>query len=460
MKDKDFRLHHPGRPVALGGALALPLILLVTLIGYAGRFGEWRATEFQLLNLDDEPADFVARFYDLGGTEVYSFTASIPARQTQYFQPEAAEPGLDPSFTGTLHVETDQQVVGAVMHFASTEIPGFNGNDVFQMGSDTVTDTEYYAAFVQHSDLPGGFNSQILISNLGPEETEARVRIISPDGDYGLNRVDVPVRGTVTVDLGDPTVLPTDTFSVGAASIQSQNDWPLWVEIVRANDTQWAIYTPSPAGSTLWHAPLIPAYQPGLLTPTVSIQNIGDTAGRAAVCATDSGQCQVVDLGAKWNTRIDVTSLDAESYIISSTMPVAAAVNIDGVSGSTAYAAGGAGQTGTHLAAPMLFSDYQGFSTTLCVYNSGTTTATVFVTFVGSQTTWVANRIAPNSIKRFGPLPGETHYSARVAADQPVMGLVEGIGSGVEDGYFIYWATPYGAPPLPPPTFLPLVLAE
>jgi hypothetical protein len=116
---------------------------------------------------------------------------------------------------------------------------------------------------------------------------------------------------------------------------------------------------------------------------------------------------------------------------------------------------------GHHLAAPMLFDGYQSFVTTLWVYNTGAITTTVTITYVGTLTPVVrSEEISPDSVKDFGPILGVLHYSALVAADQPILALVEGANSNREDGRFTYWATPYVplyVPP-PPPVYLPLVM--
>jgi hypothetical protein len=439
---------HPWRPLALGAALALSLILLLTVISYAGRHATWQATEFQVLNLEDVPADLTARFYDPTGMEVYSRTYHLLPGHTEYYKPEQGD--LDPAFVGALHVETEQEIAGAVMHVATTTVPGFGGDDVFSMYSDDITDTHYLVPYVQRPSLDGdSARICLLITNLGPEDVQVTIEFYDQTGTGPLEVFEtIPAFGSIT---HLPNYL-NETF-VGSAIVLA--DQPIWVDIVEFNDTQWAVYAAPPRGSTLLYAPLVPAYRPGLVTPTIGIQSVAPA--QVAICRTDDQSCQDVNL--EMSNRIEVTSNVASPYIITSTGPIAAKVSVEGAGGHLAYTAGGEEQIGNHLAAPMLFDGYHGFTTTLWVYNTGEVTAAVTVTYIGTEGEArldMSASIGPDQVQGFGPALGQPHYAALVKADQPILGLVEGSSTTREDGRFAYWATPFV-----PPTrlvYLPLVI--
>lgn len=446
MRNESFRFR-PWRSCVLGAVLAVSLILLLTLVSYAGRHATWQATEFQVLNLDNVPADLTARFYDPGGVEVFSMTHRISPGQTEYYKPE--QMGLDPAFVGMLHVETEGRIAGAVMHVATTTVPSFNGNDVFSMYSDNITDTHYLIPYVRRPSPAGEFVLiYFLITNLGPTDAQVSIKFYNQTGTVAWTF------DTLIPSFGSITHWPEylEPGFVGSATVLA--DQPIWVDIVEISDTQWAVYPAPTKGSTLLYAPLVPAYWPGLVTPTISIQSA--TPAQVAICPTDDQSCQDVNL--EMSNRIEVTSNVASPYIITSTGPIAAKVSVEGAGGHFAYTAGGEEQIGYHLAAPMLFDDYHGFTTTLWVYNTGRITATVTLAYVGTEAgarLGFSASIGPDQVEGFGPALGQPHYAALVSADQPILGLVEGSSAIREDGRFAYWATPFIPPPLL--FYLPLV---
>jgi hypothetical protein len=454
VRTKNVRCH-PWRPLALGAALALSLILLLTVISYAGRHATWQATEFQVLNLEDVPADLTARFYGPVGEEVFSFTHRLSPGQTAYYKPE--EMGLAPEFVGTLYVETEQQVAGAVMHVATTTFPGLGGNDVFQMMADDITSTFYIVPYVQRPLSPEDFGSHILVSNLATETAMVAVAIYDAAGvPADTPEFAVPVHGSWMLSLSELGGLPPE-FIAGSAVINANQ--PIRVDIVESTASQWRVYSAPIGESDVLYAPLVPANEPGVVTPTISVRNLSAIDAVVTVCSTDDGSCQESNLALAASTRMVVTSTTASPYTITSNVPVAAVVSAEGVGGSFSYAAGGEEQIGYHLAAPMLFDGYRGFTTTLWVYNTGKVTAAVTVTYVGTEGEArldLSASIGPDQVEGFEPALGQPHYAALVTADQPILGLVEGSSTTREDGRFAYWATPFV-----PPTwlvYLPLVI--
>jgi len=452
----------------LAAALALALTLLLAVISYAGRHADWAATEFQLQNLDSVPAEFTAHFYDPDGSEVFVFTGAIPPGRNAFYQPE--QMGLDPAFVGTLRVETDQQIAGAVMHVATTTIPGFNGNDVFEMFPDDTTHTTYFAPYIERSLSPDGLCSLILISNLGSVGATVDIHILNPDGTLALaHQITILVDGSGTVNLAAMTALPPG-FTIGSAVITAEQ--PIQVDIVGVSEAQWAIYAAPFYSSTLLYAPRVQGYQPGVVAPTISLQNVSATTAQVTICPAE-GPCSNYELAPGASQKVALLSPEPGSYVISSTQPIAAVVGAEGTKGGSAYAAVGLDQTTTRLAAPMLFDNYLGWETTLWVYNTSAVTTTATVTYTGAFTTMVAPppptvtvvytsaRIPPHSAMAFEPTLGTPHYAALVAADQPILGLIEGNAQDdddrfiyryddddVEDSSFTYWATAYTPRPV------------
>ncbi len=452
MRDENSRLR-PWRPGVLGAALAASLILLLTLVSYAGRHATWQATEFQVLNLDNVPADLTARFYDPGGAEVFSFTHRLSPGHTEYYRPE--EMGLASDFVGMLHVETEGQIAGAVMHVATSTIPSFDGNDVFSMYSDSITNTRYLIPYVRRPS-PAGESAFIyfLITNVGPGDAQVTITFYNQTGTVAW------FFDTVIPSFGSITHFPDylDETFVGSGVVLA--DRPIRVDILEISDSGWAVYAAPTGGSTQLYAPLVPARQSGAVTPTISVRNLSATdAALVTVCSIDNRTCQESNLDLTGSTRVEITS-GAGPYTISSNRPIAAVVGAEGVGGSLSYAAGGEEQIGYHLAAPMLFEDYHGFTTRLWVYNTGKLTATVTLAYVGTEAgahLGFSASIGPDQVQDFGPALGQPHYAALVSADQPILGLVEGFSIvGREDGRFAYWATPF-VPPPPLLVYLPLV---
>ena len=460
MAQKKLDLHRRWLSLGLAILFALSLTLVLAMIGGAGRIADWGATEFQLQNVDSVPAEVTARFYDLDGDEAFVFTDTIPPGQTVYYQPEEDTPGLKPDFEGTLLVETEQEVAGAVMHLMTTTIEGMNGNDVFEMVSDEITATMYYAARVERS--LDKFDSRILVTNLSPSLARVTVTVYNRSGlPVWDTQADIPIRGNWILDLDQQVDLGEDF--TGSAIIESRTGEPIRVEVIRSSKDQWAIYSAQSKGSSLLVAPLIRQHAWGIITPTIDLLNTTLTDTVVIVCSADGSLCESYPLEGRASQRIIPPVETIGPYLIESMAPIIAVVGFEGEWGCSAYAAEAPELASTRLAAPMLYQDYLEWATGLWIYNTGPTTTTVNVTYRGVVTEPVEDKIekevGPGSAALFEPLLGVPHYAAWVSADQPLMGVVEGINWQRSDGYFTYWATPYETT-LKHRVYMPLILSH
>ena len=443
----NLRRRYP--PLILAVVLALALTLLWVVAGYAGWRGGWMATEFQVQNVDSVTADFTAHFYSPHGIDVITpFTGSIPPGRSAYYRPEATH-GLPPDFTGTLRLESEQNIAGAIFHVAAPAV-GFNGNAVFEMVADDITAQTYFAPLVERDH--DGVTSQILVGNLGL--TPATVEIVFYDPNGTPVPIDplppIPKNGSALLNLEEVDDL--DSPFIGSAEIVA--DQPIWVDVVQVSDDRWAIYPAAPAGSAELYAPVTAQ---GVI-PTISVQNVGDAATTVEVRTAAEVVCDgpvVLPPGGSWQV---VPSVDWEdAYVIASTTgaPIAAVVSTRDTDGASAYTALNKDQASYCYCAPMLFADYDGWDTTLWMYNPNDSIATVDVAFAGTPGTasWADTvQIGPHETRASWRADVGTHYAARVAADKPIFVLVEGTAPGKGDGRLVYRATASPCPPTPIPT--------
>ncbi|MBN1314973.1 MAG: hypothetical protein JXA42_05880 [Anaerolineales bacterium] len=443
-------------PLVMAMCFALLLTITIIRLSRAARISDWGATEFQVQNLDSIPARFTAHFYDEAGFEVLVFSDTIAPMSSVYFKPEE-ESGLDPAFVGTMAIESNQPLAGAVMHFMTTTITGFNGNDVFQMTPDTITTTLYHIPRIERGIPPDGFSTKILISNLGTETAQVEVTLRDSNGaPVDVIHLPVDVRGSQRVDLSGMESLVYGF--AGWATVHS--DQPIRVEVLRSNQNQWATYTaPSSDGIELV-VPRIHQLDQDVVTPTFDVLNARSIDVDVFICLTKEPTCVNFPLKAFQSVRITPEIYDDGPYMIHSTGPIFAIIGLESSWGSWAYAATPQDQAATHLAAPMLFDNYQGWSTTLYIFNTAGSTTTVSVQYdeaAARGTMPLVDKVGPRHVIAFGPVLGAEHYAAWIEADGPVLGIIEGVHKDAKDGAFIYWADAYTPREH---IYLPLVLSN
>jgi PKD repeat protein len=455
LSSPDLRRRFPLLILAVVFALLLTLLLVVT--GYAGRPGVWRATEFQVQNLDDETALITARFYDPHGLEVLSFNDSIAPGASAYYQPELPPYNLPTTFTGTLIVSSEQIIAGAIVHLASPTPPHHNGVTVYETFDEAELGPRAYAPLVEKDN--DGFGSWVGVSNLGDVTATVTVTIYDPAGSIASTwSGQASPRGLVELNVGAIEELPVGF--VGAAAIQASQ--PILAQVSRSNGTALASYsTPGQGGNEL-AAPLVPGASSGAVTPALATQNLGDqpsVVAQAFGAGCDTCPCRIITLdpgGSDFVTRPYTAS--APLYIFNDDeQPVASVVTVGsaqaGAAGVASYAAFDVARLGQRAAVPLAFGGYEGWYTRLWVQNLGTTTATVDLTYTllispGSSAFSAHQAIlGPGQTTTFPP-PAAPHASAIAWADQPIAVLVEGYNDSLalEDSRFYYRATPYGPP--------------
>jgi hypothetical protein len=436
-------------------ALTVGLFLLLTVVqlGRAGRIADWKATELQLLNLDVAPAPLNARFFDPVGRSVFTVSDTLASGTARFFQPE--QQGLDPGFTGTVRIDTEQLVVGAVLHRAFPAA-GMAGNDVFPMVQDNITATVYHAAWVERMSPEGQFTSQILVANLGSAPAEVQVSLSdSSSTPVWQDKLDIPVNGSIELDLAGIVQL-TAGFG-GSAQLQATQ--PIHIDIVRSNESQWAIYAAQPEGSAQLVAPLVAGLIPGAATPTIHLLNPQISAtGLVTVCAVLDGSCSHHPLPPGASLAVLPEADHPDTYLIEGSVPIMATICTDSPAGSSAYAAVPVNQAATHLAAPLLLGNHDDWLTTWWVYNPTSSPATISIHYVsasGESWTLPSIEVGPTAIRPLEPWLEASIYAGWIQADRPVLGLIEGHHPQEPDGRFTYWATPFS--PSAWRQFLPLL---
>jgi hypothetical protein len=420
---------------------------------YAGpRGGDWKATEFQVQNLDDEPADFTARFYDPHGQEVLEFADSIPPGTSAYYRPEEPPYNLDPAFTGTLVLESAQNIAAAAVHFATLDPPHHNGVTVFETFDEAEAGPDAYAPLLEKDNY--GFSSRVGIRN--PGEVPAAVTVIVYDlagEELDVRSLEVPPRGAVELDVSSFTALPPGF--VGSAAVHA--DQPIFATVRRYNGEAMSSYPAARGGGALG-APLVAAWLTGTSASNVAVQNVGDwptIVAESYGVGCETCPCRVINLGPYSTDFVTWPYTEpVPLYIFNNNAgPVAAVVTVDRVQagvGSAAYAAFDVGRLGNRAAAPLAYGGYNDWYTRIWVQNLGMTPATVVLTYtvLPTGTSFPISAVAdPGQAVEFPPPPAQ-HASAVAWADQPIAMLIEGYNEGLggEDSRFYYRGTSYGPP--------------
>ncbi len=444
-------LHRRYSPLILIVVLTLAFTLLWAVTSYAGRASGWHATDFQVHNLSGREAQFTAHFRGYDGEDDFFFSDRVLTGCNKYYRPEEIQlfpTPLAEHFVGTLHIETDEDIAAAAVHFTT---PSFGGNDVFETVPDDTTAQDYYAPRVEREY--DGVSSQILVGVLGAGADEVLVSIYDLTGNLVLTETFYSINpyGSVVMDLQGYASLD-DSF-IGSATIASTGaGQPIWVDVAGVNDAgaQWAIYAAPFAPSTELAVPYIPGYQAGSVEPAISLQNPNDYS--TMVTITPPGISHTLE--ARGSEVVAITSDTAGPYYIQSDDPVAAVVSVGGSDGASSYAALDFGQAAPYLHASTGFNGYKGWETTLWVFNNSSMDADVEVTFVETAHANVAaipvTMIRPGEIASFTAPSEMKQFAVEVSADQPVLAVVEGLHSNQDDGRFIYRATRWEGAQAPP----------
>ncbi len=427
---------------------ALALILLLTVVSHAARSCHSLGSGLQLYNLDDQPAPFTAYFYQPDGDLQHSFEGTIQPGCNAYFEFEPQD-----VLTGSLRLESDQEVVGVNLHLATAE---FDGNDAFEMVPGDITTTVYFAPWLMREYF--GTNSRLLVGNLAPGPNTATVEFFAATGQFTTSRVlAIPENGTAFLRLEEVPELGVDF--VGAAIVSA--DQPIWADVVQQRDTQIASYAVPMEGSLELLLPYVPGYEAGTTQPSIVLHNLASTMdANVNVCAIGGG-CDDFVLPPLSSLVHNLTSPDPRAYVVSSDQPVAAVATVGGTEGSWAYAGLPPHRATRYQYAPMIFSNYQDIQTTLWLFNAGSLATTAQITFTGTPTPtiWTTSQpIDPEQMAAVAPPAGQAHYAAQIDAGPggQILALVEGTLPAA-DGRFAYRTSGYAnlAAPICQPTQVP-----
>ena len=430
--------------------LGAALILFFTVTGAQGGDprGVWVSTAFQILNVEPFPQTFTARFLDPRGNVAGVMTDTLPAGAARFY------PSLDhglpvpPTFSGTLAVSATGQVALEILHLD----PITGGNTILEtvaeeaVGPTAHTPINRCIVFLVHNPNPNSMVSMELLafdSNGNPAGTWTDN--IPPEG---LLRID-PL-----LDLG----LPWE-FS-GSAVLRAS--LPIQVTVIFRCGGLSAFVAPA-GGSRRLFLPHLPPSLPGLVTPTLTIRNLGTIPAEGEILYASgvteplslplNGSVAVVPppvyfiylplVGKAYGTGngtalslVAAARPPSDSAVISMTAPVAAVVQIADnraySRGTLAYRAFAFEQATPAVALPLLLAGYQGWWTDsrIWVRNMGEVTTTVQMRYVTVPTGTVVwgqlDGLRPGEVAQVSmpPLPdGADRAAAIFLADQPIVAL-------------------------------------
>ncbi|MBN1954166.1 MAG: PKD domain-containing protein [Anaerolineae bacterium] len=432
--------------VALAGIVALVVLstTLLTVRGGEDRAG-WFSDMVQVINLEPLPVAFEARFIDLDGQVVYTFTDTLQPGRADIYWPAAMPTPLPPTFSGTLVISAPGQVAMEVIHFAKTIT---DSNTVLE-GVDSERLSDY-------SIVPIDKCVTIGIHNVSELAAGGYLDIFDYNG--------LPV-GTIDLGMLDPqeTIIVRPLYSgfpldiVGMGIIYSTQ--PIEVTVWRICNGAGA-FAASPEGYTDLALPLVPTHSVGLVTSTLWLQNISGIMATSVGISYSDGTSETLLIGPHGNAIISSPFTDtAQAALINSEQPLAAYVLMEsrktGQEGSFAYRGIGLEEATNAIALPLLFGGYAGWRTGdhLWVQNVGAEAATITIRYTAAPTgttTWQQGVVAAGDVWRVDTPAGLGQLAGAIAqADQPIVAVAGSVATGlkanaeVDDHWLLYRGANY-----------------
>jgi len=376
------------RPAA---ALVVALAVLVTLsagtmLVHAGEHGRWGATTFQLYNLDEQPAPVTVRFYDDDGLVTLSFTDTLPARGTRFYEPELTH-GLPPTFTGLLDVDSDQAVYGVVHHLADPADPD-DGNLVHRMLHTGVLTTSIYLPFVDWNH--DGWFTIVYLQNPHGENVTASVTYFTMSGiPVGQHNVIIGPHGTRTADP------PPGLSFVGSALVQAAR--PILVTVSRRHVGHRLAYNGHLGGSWLLRAPDLDSAHSFIAVQNTSPSEVADVQVTFHWPLPEVVTATVAPLATHILTSTQNSSLGRA--LVTGTQPLAAVIVTEQLGGSSdsaqCYSALQPERASPCVVVPSVLHGYQGWYTTLWIQNLAPSMQEVEVLFTAAPTGTLAYTRTP-----------------------------------------------------------------
>lgn len=401
-----------GRAAALAVALAVMAVLSVgTMLVHAGWAGRWGATTFQLYNSDASDAPVTITFYDEAGSVTLTFTDTLPAGGTRFYEPEELPYNLPVTFTGMLYVSATQDVFGVVYHFADPADPS-DGNVIYRMiDTDDLTTSTYlpYVDWNQH-----GWFTNVHLQNPHGVTVTAVITYYNLDGTF-VGPYTVPIDLHATESLTSPV-------PIGSARVQASR--PILVVVSREyddddaadvsdddddDDNPHTIYNGQPPGSALLRAPYVHSDD-----SFIAVQNTGNISAEVQVVfhwpQTETITATVEPLA----THIFTSTQDdlQGQAVITGTQPVAAVVvtqqsdddgddgddgnDDDDDAGAWCYNALRPMRASQSIAIPSVLHDCEGWGTLLWIQNLTSTAQAVEILYTAAPTGTLAYTRTPS----------------------------------------------------------------
>lgn len=374
----------------------------------------WLTTDFQAINLAPDDQPIVAHFFAPGGEQVYTFSDTLPAGASRYYDPADFLPA---GFTGTVVLETPVLAAMGVIHL--DELLQQDGNTVFtgvydeRLGEQAFFSIDRCIYIYIHSMHPSsGITVTLNAYALGGSPVGSRSWTIPPHG---------VARSYPRLSLG----LPGDFVGLGVVSA----GWPLEVTVCNVCGGAAAYVAPR-AGSPQLLIPRLPP-EALLVTTTMFVHNTAPTATLGEI-RYSSGLTESFGLpGFGGLVRSSpFTDVIGGAGIVAG-QPLAAVVRtVDrrpGSEGTSMYAALDPNEATPAVALPVLFAGYEGWETgdNIWVRNVAPVSTTVRIRYVTAPTGtvfWDRLEVGPASVGQFAlpELPAQ-RAAAILLADQPIL---------------------------------------
>jgi hypothetical protein len=445
------------RRLAGSALIALVGLFLAVILAGAGRqAGHWGADEFQVQNLWPQSVVVTYTMLNAGGTPVWTGNDVLGPKGTLYLQPP-----VSPGLSGTLYLDSNGPVVGAVAHL---ELPPSEiGNEVYEMlDPQQGAPTALLALLVR--DMRGAPSaSRVIVHNLAPVQVTAGLALLDANGvaTTTIPQLIIPPGSVLQWDLAQlGTVLPQAW--IGAGRVLANQ--PVLVEVVRTQGQSYESYV-APADGAFDLAGLVQLpYQPGAVTSTVDLVNFNGSAA-SVVVVFSRGSPVSLFMPPTSHARVlaPISPGPPMTVRVQSSQPVAAVSYMEsglaGSAGTSTLPAFAYQRLTPFVAVPLLYDNYLGWTHqtpgTVRVFNASAVTATVQLYYYpaggGAPTVYTFNLAGGGSLDSTPPPGIAQHWALSVISSQPVAAAVMGFRqTSTSDHWFAYRGL--AVTPMPTPT--------
>lgn len=429
MKQKSVRLF-----VVVAVALALVFAAGVNpSVTYAQ--GQGYTSGIQVQNLDAGPATVTLTFYNQDGSQASQTPDTIPGNGSKtYFGTSLP---VSSGFSGAAVISSDKPLAAI-----SNILTNGNASGAAYVGSNAGSTSVNLPLLMKNNS---GYNSWFSLQNAG--SATAAVTVTYSDG----------TTASASIPVGAAHVFnqATENHNAAVFSAAISSDQPVVAVVVQESASSIAAYNGFTGGSTNPVMPLVNANNAGFVTG-IQIQNTGSTSTDVTVTYTSptaSSCTETQSIGANASATFalaafrDGGACGGGRFVGSASVtgntgnhPLAAIVNQ--VSGSLFEAYGSfdpASATNT-VKMPLIMDRNSGYFTGFSIMNVSSGATTVNCSFTNSGVTVSQNLAAGAAFTHIqqGQIAPRYVGSATCTAGANIVGVVNELGSGGSDLFFVY----------------------